>query len=82
MNDDRYRNYLHDLGRILRDEAIESKRKRDAATTSDSRLFSEGYLLALTHVIDTMQQQCIGFQIPLQSIGLDGFDPVKELTPE
>ncbi len=68
--------YLRDLGYLLRELAVEAKQK---ATASQSE-FATGYMAGFHRVVSLMQQQAEAFEIPLEDLELDGFDPDSELV--
>lgn len=75
MNEDRFRNYLLDLGSILRETAVAAKHKEQ----QNSDAYNIGYLMALLEVISVMQSQAVQFGIALDEIGLEGIDPETDL---
>ncbi|MDQ3262395.1 MAG: hypothetical protein M3Y59_01865 [Myxococcota bacterium] len=75
-SDDVYRNYLHDLGILIKEMALEAKVK--AAASGDS--FDVGYMAGFHRVVSLMQQQGEAFGVPMKAIGLDGIDPDQELV--
>jgi hypothetical protein len=73
-----YKNYLYDLGIILREEAI--KIKKESKDTSDD--FVKGKLMAYYEIISLLKQQAKAFGIDLSDLNLSNFDEYKELlTP-
>jgi hypothetical protein len=77
--DPKYKYYLEDLGFLLREQAMEAKKRRDTAQDKEDRLFHSGGLLAYYAVISLMQQQADVFDIPLEELRLDGLDPDRDL---
>lgn len=80
---DTARYYLRDLGYELREMALEAKREFDAAkasTDAGERDYRGGYLMGFHAVISLMQQQAVGFGIPLEELSLDAIDPDNNLT--
>ena len=71
----KYKNYLLDLGLLLKENATEAKQQQ----STNKREFDEGYLLAYYEVITLMQQQADAFEIPLNELQLDHFDADQEL---
>lgn len=72
----KYENYLKDLVSLLTEYAQDARRQaRDEGTD-----FSIGYLAGFHRVLSLMQQQCVGFDIPLEEIGLQGIDPDDDLV--
>ena len=72
-------NYLLDLGRELRDQAFEAKRRFHAATNEEERIFENGRYMAYYEVISLMLNQCVAFSFPASSLSLEGLDPEREL---
>jgi len=68
-------NYLHDLGFLIREMALEAKSK-SAISRSD---FDFGYLAAFHRVVSLMQQQADAFGLPVEIMRLENLDPDEEL---
>ena len=75
---ERYGNYLRDLGRLIRENALEARKKRDAATGEDSS-FALGRLTAYHEVVSLMQQQAEAFAIDFGDICLADLEPESDL---
>jgi hypothetical protein len=78
------RNYLNDLGKLLRERAVQAKASADLAKTDhahspDEVHFNNGVSMAYFEVISLMQQQASAFGLDLKLMGLQDFDPEKEL---
>jgi hypothetical protein len=71
-----YQLYLGDLGYLIRELAVESKR----VATDKQTDFAVGYMAGFHRVVSLMQQQADAFGIPLTDLALDGFDPDSELV--
>lgn len=78
MNQKTLSRYLLDLGRLLREQALEAKQEARVATDLD-KAFKRGKLFAYHEVVSLMQQQATVFQLPLNAIGLEGLDPETDL---
>lgn len=76
MDSEKYKNYLHDLGCLLKDYAFEAKRNSDQQHSE----FSMGYVSGFHRVISLMQQQAAAFDIPNEDLGLDGIDADEDLV--
>jgi hypothetical protein len=74
--DNTYKLFVRDLGYLIRELAVESKR----ASTEKQSDFSIGYMAGFYRVVSLMQQQAEVFEIPLIDLALDGFDPDNELV--
>jgi hypothetical protein len=80
MRDAVCKNFILDLIRILRENSIETKARRDTVVAPNERIFESGRLIAYNEVISLFQQQAIAFQIPLKELGLENVDPDKDLV--
>ena len=77
----RHRDYLFDVGRIVKQRALEAVRERNAAPRgSADREFQAARALAFNEVISIMQQEAAGFGIPLADLQLEDIDPDRDLT--
>ena len=76
---EKYRNYLEDLGKEILDLAWQAKAKRDGSISGQERHYNDGYLMAFHRVISLMQQQTIGFSISLEELHLNEIDPDSDL---
>ena len=79
MSSDTYKNYLRDLGYLVREHALESLGDRDTAKTDEERSFADGCLMGFYQVVSLMQHQAEVFGIPLSELCLDDIDPNKDL---
>jgi hypothetical protein len=77
---EKYRNYLYDLGLILKKRALEAKDERDAAAEGIEREYLSGRLMAFNEVLSIVQQQAKAFEIRLDELRLDDLDPDRDLT--
>jgi hypothetical protein len=77
--DNKYQNYLYDLGNILKEYSLEARKDYLEAKGTEDEEFKTGYLMGLHRVLSLMVQQTIGFQICNKEIGLSNFDVDKEL---
>ena len=73
---DGFEGYCHDLGRLLREIALDAKH----SYATEKSEFAAGYMAGFHRVVSLMQQQCQAFGIPLEKIGLDGVDPDRDLV--
>ncbi|HZI65034.1 MAG TPA: hypothetical protein VFF17_00580 [Thermoanaerobaculia bacterium] len=78
--DERYKNYLLDLGFEIRRLALEAKADMASAPDASSREFETGRLMALNEVVSVMQQQATGFGIPLTDLRLADIEPDRDLV--
>ena len=76
----KYRDYLHDLGEIVKIRALEAKDERAREQEGSTGYhFQCGRLLAFNEVISILQQQAEGFDINLQDLNLGDIDPDRDL---
>lgn len=76
--DERAQNYLHDLVRLVRDQALGARGDRDQAAALDID-FANGRLMAYHEVVSLMQEQAEAFGIGLHELGLDTISPERDL---
>lgn len=70
--------YLSDLGRLLKEMAVEAKHNRDSAL-ADDQAFAVGRLIAFRDVMSLMQEQLVAFNIPLRRLRLEDINPENDL---
>jgi hypothetical protein len=76
----RYKNYLLDLGFLIKEEALAARKKRDGEKKGSREYsFESGRLMAFHYIIGLMQQQANAFGIPLEDLRLEDVDPDKDL---
>ena len=73
MND-KYKNYLVDLGTITKEYAREAIKEYAASKDSEDEGFKSGYMMAFHRIITIMQQQAESFDIPLSDLELDDIE--------
>ncbi len=79
-SDPKYEYYLSDLGFLLKEYALESKKRRDSERKgSDDYLFQAGRNMAYFEVISLIQNQAENFGIDLEKLNLRGINPMKDL---
>ena len=66
----KYRNYLVDLGELLKEYSNDAISDYIASKGSSDEQFKSGYMMALSRVVDLMQQQAESFDISLSEINL------------
>jgi len=75
-----YRNYLADLGFLVKEAALKAKEHKYKETKgSEAHIYETGRLMAFSFIIGLMQQQAEAFGIPLQDLRLEDIDPDKDL---
>jgi hypothetical protein len=75
-NEKTAQHYLLDLGTLLKEHAVTTRRE-SKADPSDS--FALGRLMAYHEVISLMQQQARAFGLPLENLNLNDIDPERDL---
>jgi hypothetical protein len=79
MCSDVHRDYLQDLGFLVKDNALEARRKQKEAEGTSAADFANGYSLAWYEIVSLLQGQAVAFQLPLEDLGLERFNPDREL---
>jgi hypothetical protein len=76
---DVYRNYLMDLGFLLRERALEAKDRRDHMRDTSSGPFQQGRAMAYYEVVSLMLNQCVAFGLDPSDLRLEGLEPDRDL---
>jgi hypothetical protein len=77
----KYKQYLRDLGKIVKTRAFEAKEERAREQEGSAEYhFQCGRLLAFNEVISILQQQAQGFNISLNDLNLEDLDPDRDLV--
>ena len=79
MSDDKYKNYLEDLGVLLQEKARAAKKDKDDSLNQGDKDYAIGYLMAFHEIIDLMKQQAKAFNINQRDIGLADINAEKDL---
>lgn len=79
MQSDTHKDYLRDLGHLVREYSIEAKARRDQARGTDEEAFLNGYLSGFHRLATLMEQQAEAFGIPLGDLAFEDFDPSDTL---
>jgi hypothetical protein len=79
MEDQTFKNYLHDLGTLVKEHAREAKEQKTSSKGKSSQDYKSGYLMAWYEVVSLMQQQAEAFGIPFESLDLHDINPDKDL---
>lgn len=79
MGGDKYKNYLYDLGVLLKEKAQIAKNEKDNPVNQKDNDYNIGYLMAFHEVIDLMKQQADAFNIKQGEIGLADIDADRDL---
>ena len=76
-----HKDYLFDLGLLIKERALEARRQRDASPAESlEHEFQSGRVIAFNEMISIMQQQAEGLGIPLSDLRLDDIEPDRDLT--
>ena len=73
---DVHRDYLLDLGFLLKEMAVEAHRR--AAQNRDDQ-FTAGRAMGFYEVLSLIQMQAATFALPLEDLALGGFDADRDL---
>jgi hypothetical protein len=74
-----HRNYLFDLGFLLREGTLEAKQALHAAKGTADEAFQAGRLMAYYEVLSLVVGQARTFGLPPEDLRLEGFDPDRDL---
>jgi hypothetical protein len=76
---DVHKNYLLDLGHLLREKALEAKERQQQARRSEDEAFESGRAMAYYEVMSLLVSQAESFQLPIEDLHLEGLDPDRDL---
>jgi hypothetical protein len=76
---DIHKNYLFDLGYLLREQALEAKAAYEAAKGTDDEAFQSGQRTAYYAVMSLLVSQAESFQLPIEDLHIEGLDPDRDL---
>ena len=76
---DVHKNYLFDLGYLLREKALEAKQSARAAKGTDAEAYELGKKMAYYEVMSLLVQEAESFQLPIEDLHLEGLDPDRDL---
>lgn len=79
MKNAKFKNYLLDLGELIKEKARAAKAIKDSVNKDGDIDYATGYLMAFYEVVDLMKSQADVFDIPQQDIGIADIDPESEL---
>jgi hypothetical protein len=79
-DDEKFKNYLFDLGRLVREYALAAVAQRQKQEDPASLEFYEGYVLGFHRIVSLMQQQALAFGIELKDLQLEGLEPDRDLA--
>src|SRR5205807_2035649 len=69
---DLHKNYLFDLGYLLRERALEAKAAHEAARGTGSEAFESGQRIAYYAVMSLLISEAKSFQLPIEDLHLEG----------
>jgi hypothetical protein len=76
---DLHRNYLFDLGYLLREQALEAKQALRAAKGTADEAFQAGRLMAYYEVLSLLVSQARTFELPIADLHIEGLEPDRDL---
>ncbi|WP_293675168.1 hypothetical protein [Thiolapillus sp.] len=79
MVDEKFKNYIYDLGVLLKEKAREAKADKDASIGTGEADYKIGYLMGLHEVVSLMKQQAEAFDIEQGDVGLGDLEPESDL---
>ncbi len=76
-----YRDFLQEIGETIRNRALEAKEELRSCIRDTADFHFGGRLMAFNEVVSILQQEALGFDIPLEDLGLQGLNPDRDLSP-
>jgi hypothetical protein len=76
---DLHKNYLFDLGHLLREEALKARQAFQAAKGTPDAAFQSGRLMAYYEVLSLVVSQAQSFNVPVADLHLNGLDLDRDL---
>jgi hypothetical protein len=76
---DLHKNYLFDLGHLLREEALKARQAFQAEKGTPDAAFQSGRLMAYYEVLSLVISQAQSFNVPVADLHLSGLDPDRDL---
>jgi hypothetical protein len=74
-----HRNYLFDLGYLLRERALEAKAECQSARGTTDEAFQSGRLMAYYEVLSLLVNQANAFGMPIEDLHLCGLQSDRDL---
>jgi hypothetical protein len=74
-----HKNYLSDLGYLLRQKAFEAKQSAWAAKGTDDEAYQLARKMAYYGVMSLLVQEAESFRLPIEDLHLEGLDPDRDL---
>ena len=81
INNETYKHYIYDLGLLIKNDAIEIRNDLKASKFKNTD-YDKGRLMAYCEVLSLMQHQADVFDIPLEDLRLENFDPENDLLSD
>lgn len=75
---DTERDYLLDLGLILRESAVQARQRATEARGTPEEAYEEGRAMAYHEVASLLLKRAAAFGLPPEALRLEGFDPDRE----
>jgi hypothetical protein len=79
-HDDTVKNYLFDLGGLIKEYALAAVAEREKQSDRAAQEFYDGYVQGFHRIISLMQQQAQAFGIDLKDLQLEGVQPDRDLV--
>jgi hypothetical protein len=79
-DDDTVKNYLYDLGGLIKEYALAAVAEREKQSDGAAQEFYDGYVQGFHRVVSLMQQQAQAFGIDLKDLQLEGVEPDRDLV--
>ena len=76
---DIHKNYLFDLGYLLREQALDAKAEHQRAKGTDDEAFYSGQRTAYYVVMSLLISQAKAFQLPIEHLHIEGLDSDRDL---
>ena len=72
------RDYLLDLGLILRESALQARQRANEARGTPEEAYEEGRAMAYHEIANLLLKRAATFGLPPEALQLEGFDPDRE----
>jgi hypothetical protein len=77
---DLHKNFMLDLGGLLREEALRARQAFRAAKGTGDEAYQSGRTMAYYEVLSLLVDQAKAFGLPIAELNLDGLDPESYLA--
>lgn len=75
---DAERDYLLDLGLILRESAVQARQRASEARGTPDEAYEEGRAMAYHEIASLLLKRAASSGLPADALRLEGFDPDRE----